>query len=57
MRNHNITLEQRVTNTINQEADFTQKISGSHRDGRYVVATRNVWTGKLPSHKATCLAL
>ena len=57
MRNHNITLEQRVTNTINQEADFTQKLSGSHRDGRYVVATRNVWTGKLPSHKADMLSV
>tara|TARA_Y100001958_G_scaffold154434_1_gene143382 strand:+ start:837 stop:1229 length:393 start_codon:yes stop_codon:yes gene_type:complete len=57
MRNHNITLEQKITNAVNQEADFTQKISGSHRDGRYVVATSNVWKGKLPSHEPKMISI
>lgn len=57
MRNHNITLEQKITNAVNQEADFTQKLELTNRDGRYVVATRNIWTGKLPSHKANMITI
>ena len=56
MRNHNITLEQRVTNRINHEADFTQKLSSDHTDGRYVVATMNVFEGELPSHNPYMLS-
>ena len=56
MRNHNITLEQRVTNRINQEVDFTQKLSGEHRSGRYVVATMNIFEGELPSHNPHMLS-
>jgi len=46
MRHTQLTLEQSVTNKVNGLQDFTTKISGSHRAGRYVVATKNIWKGE-----------
>ena len=46
MRTHNITLNQRTYNRVCQQLDFTEKNGNS---GRYVVGTKNLYTGVNPS--------
>jgi hypothetical protein len=46
MRTHTITLNQRTYNRVCQQLDFTEKNGNS---GRYVVGTKNLYTGVNPS--------
>lgn len=49
MRDHKITLEQSILNTVNAKQDFTY--SGNKKLHRYVVSFKNIHTSKNPSLK------